>query len=62
MSTATTISIIQALMGVAGQIPGLVTAAETAISLLRSGMAPTAEQQAQIDAALEAANTALQAS
>jgi hypothetical protein len=62
MPAATIIAIIQALMGFAGQIPELVNAAATAISLLRSGIAPTAEQQAQIDAALEAANTALQAS
>jgi hypothetical protein len=62
MSIATIIAIIQALLGFAGQVPELVSAGETAIGLLRSGVAPTAEQQAQIDAALEAANTALQAS
>jgi hypothetical protein len=62
MSIATIVAIIQALMGFAGQIPQLVSAAETTIGLLRSGSAPTAEQQAQIDAALEAANIALQAS
>lgn len=62
MTIETTIAIIQALMGFAGQLPELIAAAETAISLLRSGSAPTAEQQAQIDAALEAANEALQAS
>jgi hypothetical protein len=62
MSIATIIAIIQALMGFAGQIPELVTAAETAVGLLQSGQAPTAEQQAQIDAALDAANAALQAS
>ena len=62
MTIETTVAIIQALMGFATQIPELIIAAETAISLLRSGDAPTAEQQAQIDAALEAANAALQAS
>lgn len=62
MSIATIIAIIQALMAFAVQLPELVSAAETTIRLLRSGAAPTAEQQAQIDAALEAANTALQAS
>ena len=62
MSIETTIAILQALMAFATQVPELVAAAETAISLLRSGVAPTAPQQAQIDAALEAANTALQAS
>ena len=49
-------------MGFVGQIPELVSATETAINLLRSGVAPSPEQQAQIDAALETANTALQAS
>ena len=62
MSIATIIAIIQALAGFAAQLPELVSAAETTIGLLRSGTAPTAQQQAQIDAALEAANTALQAS
>jgi len=62
MPILTIIAIIQALMGFAGQVPELITAAETAMNLLRTGSAPTAEEQAQIDAALEAANTALQAS
>ncbi len=62
MSVETIVAIIQALMAFAVQVPELVSAAETAISLLRSGTAPSAQQQAQIDAALEAANTALQAS
>ncbi len=43
-------------MGFAIQVPELVVACETAVNLLRSGVAPTAAQQAQIDAALEAAN------
>jgi hypothetical protein len=62
MSPATIIALIQALMAFVGQIPELVGAAEMTIALLRSGSAPTAEQQAQIDAALEVANAALQAS
>jgi hypothetical protein len=62
MEVETIIAIIQALMGFAVQIPELVAACETAVSLLRSGSAPTVTQQAQIDAALEAANTALQGS
>ena len=62
MSTATIIALLQALMGFVGQIPELVSATETAINLLRSGVAPSPQQQAQIDAALETANTALQAS
>jgi hypothetical protein len=62
MSIETIVAIIQALIGFAGQVPELIIAGETAIGLLRSGSAPTIEQQAQIDSALEAANTALQAS
>jgi hypothetical protein len=41
--------------------PQVVAAAQTAISLIESGTGPTAEQQAQIDAALDAAHAALQA-
>jgi hypothetical protein len=62
MSNATIIALLEALMGFVGQMPELVSATQTAIDLLRSGVAPTAEQQAQIDAALETANAALQAS
>ena len=54
------IALFQALMSLAPQIPDLIQAVETAISLLQSGTAPTAEQQAQIDAALDAANKAVQ--
>ena len=61
MTIETIIAIIQALMGFAGQVQELVSASETAIVLLRSGAAPTTDQQIQIDAALEAANAALQA-
>lgn len=60
MNPSTTILIIQALIGFAGQVPELVIAAETAIRLLQTGATITDEEQAQIDAALEAANTALQ--
>lgn len=62
MPIATIIQIIQALMGLAGQIPELVTAGETAINLVRDGRAPTDAEQAQIDAALELANDNLQKS
>jgi hypothetical protein len=62
MSIELIAAIIQALMGFATQVPELVAAGETAIDLLRSGTPPTVDQQAQIDAALEAANAALQAS
>lgn len=60
MPITTIIALIQALVAFAPQIPELVTAVETAVGLLNSGAAPTADQQAQIDAGLEAANTALQ--
>jgi len=42
-------------------VPELITAAQTEVSLFNSGTAPTAEQQATIDAALATANSALQA-
>lgn len=60
MPIATIIALIQALAAFAPQIPELVTAVETAVGLINGGVAPTADQQAQIDAGLEAANTALQ--
>jgi hypothetical protein len=41
--------------------PELISAAQTEISLVTGTSAPTAEQQAQIDSALAAANSALQA-
>ena len=62
MPVVTIIALIQALMVFAGEVPELIMAAQTAIGLLQSGDAPTAGQQAQVDAALEAANAALQAS
>jgi hypothetical protein len=40
--------------------PQLIAAGKTEISLVNAGAAPTAAQMAQIDAALDAANTALQ--
>lgn len=40
--------------------PELISAAQTEISLITGTSAPTAAQQAQIDAGLEIANTALQ--
>jgi hypothetical protein len=41
--------------------PSIISAAKTAISLIEGGTAPTAAQQAEIDAALAAAHAALQA-
>ena len=40
-------------------VPEIITAAQAELSLVNSTSAPTADQQAQIDAALAAANTAL---
>jgi hypothetical protein len=42
-------------------VPEIITAAQTEVSLFNSGTAPTAAQQATIDAALATANSALQA-
>jgi hypothetical protein len=41
--------------------PEVITGAQTAVSLIEGGTAPTATQQAAIDAALDAAHAALQA-
>lgn len=41
--------------------PSIIAAAQTEIGLVNSGVAPTAEQTAEINAAFEAAHTALQA-
>jgi hypothetical protein len=41
--------------------PAIIDAAQTEVALLNGGQAPTAEQQAAIDAALDAAHAALQA-
>ena len=61
MTPATIIAIIQALAAFAPKIPELIAAVETAIGLLQSGKPPTPAEQAQIDAALDAANKAVQA-
>ena len=53
------IALIQALLSLAPQIPELVAAVQTAVGLLESGQPITAEQQASIDAALDAANKAV---
>lgn len=62
MDPLTIIAIIEALLQLAGQVPELIVAGETAVGLLRSGAAPTAAQQSLINAGLDAANTALAAS
>jgi hypothetical protein len=61
MPTAIITALIQLIeMGVT-VAPEVVAASQTAVSLLESGTAPTAAQQAQIDAALDTAHAALQA-
>lgn len=63
MDPLTIIAIIEALMKFAGDIPELIAAGETAISLIQPDAAPiTPEQQVTIDAGLAAAHAALQAS
>lgn len=62
MNPATIIALLQALAGLVPQIPAIVSGVETAVGLLKSGQPPDAAQQASIDAALEAAHAALQAS
>lgn len=42
-------------------LPELIATAQTEVSLVNAGTAPSPEQQAAIDAALETANNALQA-
>lgn len=61
MNPATIIALLQVLAAFVPQVPELVAGVETAVGLLQSGQAPTAEQQAAIDAALDAAHAALQA-
>jgi hypothetical protein len=41
--------------------PEIISGAQTVVSLIEGGTAPTPAQQAQIDAALDAAHAALQA-
>ena len=43
-------------------IPSILSAAQTEVALFNSSTAPTPQQQAEIDAALDAAHAALQAS
>jgi hypothetical protein len=50
MTPATIVALLEAFIGFVGQIPELVNAIETAIGLVKSGAAPTAEQQAVLAA------------
>lgn len=56
------VAIIEALIKVGTEVPALIQAGETAIALVRSGTPPTTDQQAQIDAGLDAAIARSQAS
>lgn len=53
--------IIQLLVAAASQVPELIALGEQAASLLKSKTDPSPEQEAAIRAALDAANSALQA-
>ena len=61
MPVESIIALLQALAAFAPRLVEISTAVETAVTLLRSGEAPTAEQMAAIDLALEVANNAVQA-
>lgn len=61
MDPLTIIAILNALVQLAPQVPEIIQGVETAVGLLQSGDAPSADQQAQIDALLDKAHAALQA-
>lgn len=60
MDPLTIIAILEAVIKLGSEIPELVTLVSQAIDLVKSGQPPTPEQQAQIDAALQAAHDKLQ--
>ena len=62
MSLTLTETVLQLVMAGIQVLPGIVSAAQTEIALFKSGTTPTADQQAAIDAALDQAHAALQAS
>ena len=51
--------IIQALIALAGEVPSLVTAGNTVVTLIKEGRDPTPEEQAQFDQALKDAEAAI---
>lgn len=53
MPIAAIFPIIQALIAVAGEIPSLVTAGNTVVTLLKEQRDPTDAEQAQFDQALK---------
>ena len=58
---ALTETILQLLAQGVQILPSMISAAQTEFALFKSNSAPTPAQQAQIDAALDQAHTALQA-
>jgi hypothetical protein len=61
MPTAIITAMIELIQLGVSVVPQVISAAQTAVSLIESGSDPTPEEQAQIDAALDAAHAALQA-
>ena len=59
-SLALMAQIMSMLMSAAASLPGVISAAETAIDLLNSNTDPTEAQEREIRAALDAANDELQ--
>lgn len=60
MLTAAAIPVIEALVAAAArEAPSLVQAGQTIISLVKQGRDPTPAEQAELDAALAAADAAL---
>lgn len=60
MPYASIIALLEALLELIPQVPELIAGVETAIGLLQSDAEPTPEEQATLDAALDAAHKALQ--
>lgn len=62
MPVATIVALLEAVTTFVADMPEIVAALKTAAGLVQSGQAPTAAEQAQLDAGLAAAHAALQAS
>lgn len=60
MDPVTIIALLETAIKLGAEIPALVALIEQAIGLVKSGTAPTVEQQALIDGALDAAHKRLQ--
>lgn len=61
MNIQTVATILGAVEALTNQIPALVASAKLAADLIVSGRAPTADEQAEIDEALDKSHAALQA-